>query len=49
MLGNFLLMLAAVLFLIAAVWNPEPHRFRLVAAGLFCWSLGVLLSSYHIG
>lgn len=41
-----LLVLAFCLFTIAAVWNPPPPApwfGRLVAAGLACWSLSVLL------
>jgi len=49
MLSNFLLMLSAVLFFIATVWNPEPHRFRLVSAGLFCWVLAILLAAFRVG
>lgn len=36
----FLVVLASVLFFLAAVWPAppsEPHRTRLIAAGLFCW------------
>ena len=37
---NLILMVFGfVLFVIAAVWNPEPHRHRLIAAGLACWIL----------
>ena len=38
----FLLVLAVVLFFIAAVAWPapvEPYRTKLIAAGLFCWAL----------
>ena len=38
----FLVVLAVVLFFIAAVAWPapvEPYRTKLIAAGLFCWSL----------
>lgn len=38
----FLMVLAAVLFFVAAVFGPEPYRQRLVAAGLFCWVLAEL-------
>jgi len=37
-----LVVLATVLFFIAAVAWPgpvEPYRTKLIAAGLFCWSL----------
>jgi hypothetical protein len=40
--GLFLMILAVVLFFIAAVAWPapvEPYRAKLIAAGLFCWSL----------
>jgi len=38
----FLVVLACVLFFVAAVAWPapiEPYRTKLIAAGLFCWSL----------
>ena len=41
-LKGFLFVLALVLFFLAAVlWAApaEPHRLRLVSAGLFCWAL----------
>ena len=34
---------AFVLFAIAAAWNAEPWRYRLVAAGLACWVLSTFL------
>jgi hypothetical protein len=47
MIGLILLVFAFVLFTIAAVWQPAPPSpwfGRLVAAGLACWVLSVLLS-----
>jgi len=41
------LVLALVLFFIAAVFIsiiPEPHRARLIAAGLFFWVLAQIVS-----
>lgn len=32
-----LLVFGFVLFAVAAIWNPEPHRHRLIAAGLAFW------------
>jgi hypothetical protein len=43
MLTTILLVFAFVLFAIAAAWNAEPYRYRLVAAGLACWSLAELV------
>lgn len=45
-LGVILMVAAFVLFLLSAVlWPPtvDPYRFRLVAAGLACWSLAILV------
>jgi hypothetical protein len=38
-----LLVLAFVLFLLAAVGVPAPPRFNLMAGGLACWVLSVIL------
>lgn len=41
-LGLVLMLLALVFFFIAATAWPapiEPYRLKLIAAGLFCWSL----------
>jgi hypothetical protein len=38
----FLIVLACVLFFVAAVAWPapvEPYRTKLIAAGLFCWAV----------
>lgn len=40
----FLLVLACVLFFIAAVAWPapvEPYRTKIIAAGLFCWAVAM--------
>jgi hypothetical protein len=47
-LADFLMLLAVVLFFLATigyVWKPEPWPWntRLIAAGLFCWSLSEIL------
>jgi len=39
-----ILMVAAfVLFILATIGIPSPPRFNLMAGGLACWSLAVLL------
>jgi hypothetical protein len=48
-LGSFFMLLAVVLFFLASVgyaWSPTPWPWngRLIAAGLFCWSLSTLLT-----
>ena len=51
MLTIILLVFAFVLFVIAAVWQPAPPSpwfGRLVAAGLACWVLSVLLGGMHM-
>ena len=39
----FLMVLAAVLELLAALGIPSPPRFNLMAAGLFFWFLAILM------
>ena len=40
------LLVAAVLFAVAALWAPPtPPRFNLVAAGLFCFTAAWLFAS----
>ena len=42
----FLIMLAVVLFFVAAIPYPTPEppwKFRLIAAGLFCWCLSTII------
>jgi len=41
MLGTILLVVALVLFILAAI--PIPSRFNLMAAGLAVWVLSILL------
>jgi hypothetical protein len=43
MVSLALLIAAFVLFVIAAIGVPVPPRFNLIAAGLACWSLSLLL------
>ena len=47
---SILMVLAFVLFLLAAFvpfGEPrEPYRYRLVAAGLACWSLAIILTGF---
>jgi hypothetical protein len=38
-----LLVLAFVLFLLSAIGVPSPPRFNLMAGGLACWVLSVIL------
>jgi hypothetical protein len=49
-LSTILMVFAFVLFAIAAIWNPapDPQRGRLIAAGLACWSLSIILSGWHL-
>jgi hypothetical protein len=47
-LASFFMLLAVVLFFFASVgyaWSPTPWPWngRLIAAGLFCWSLSAVL------
>lgn len=46
-LADFCMLLAVVLFFLATVgyvWKPDgPWNTRLIAAGLFCWSLSEIL------
>jgi len=39
---------AFVLFVIEAIWPDEPHRHRLIAAGLACWTLAIILTGFHL-
>jgi asparagine N-glycosylation enzyme membrane subunit Stt3 len=43
MVTFLLLLAAAICFIVAAVWQPQPTRVNLVAAGLFFWVLSVLI------
>ena len=50
-LSTILMVFAFVLFAIAAIWNPaptDPARTRLIAAGLACWSLAILLAGFKL-
>jgi hypothetical protein len=47
MISTILLVLAFVLFLLAAAGVPAPPRFNLVAAGLACWVLASLVPVIH--
>jgi hypothetical protein len=51
MLTLILLVFAFVLFAIAAIWNPQapsPWFSRLVAAGLACWVLSLILAGHNL-
>ena len=43
MLTTILLIFAFVLFVLAAIGIPTPPRFNLIAAGLACWVLALLI------
>ncbi len=43
MLTAFLLLLALVVFLVAAFWTPEPNRGKMACIGLACVTLAELL------
>lgn len=50
-LGTILIVAAFILFLLAAIaWHPpvEPYRTRLVAAGLACWTLSILIGGVRL-
>ena len=42
-IGLILMVAAFVLFLLAALGIPSPPRFNLMAGGLACWALAVIL------
>ncbi len=52
MLGLILMVAAFVLFVIAAIWpmwGPDgPHRLSVVASGLACWALSILLAGHAL-
>lgn len=48
MISLALLIAAFVLFVIAAIGVPTPPRFNLMAAGLACWSLSLLLGGMKL-
>lgn len=50
MLTLILLVFALALFTISAIWNPptEPWWHRLVAAGLACWVLSIILTGHPL-
>ncbi len=43
MIATVLLIAAFILFLLAAIGVPSPPRFNLIAAGLACWVLALLI------
>lgn len=47
MIGLILLVFSFVCFTLAAFWNPAPPRINLIAVGLACWVLSVLIG--HVG
>lgn len=48
MLGNILMVAAFVLFVLSALGVPSPPRFNLMAGGLACWVLAILIGGVHI-
>lgn len=48
MVTLILLVAAFVLFLLSAIGVPSPPRFNLMAGGLACWVLSVILAGHGI-
>ena len=46
MLATILIVFALVFFVIAAAWNPEPYRVRLIAAGLAAYMGSILVGRF---
>jgi hypothetical protein len=46
MLTMFLVVLALALFFLSAIGVPDHPRFRLTAAGLFCWLLSTIIGKF---
>lgn len=45
MFSTILLVAAFILFVLSALGVPSPPRFNLMAAGLACWVLSILVPS----
>lgn len=45
MFSTILLVAAFILFVLASLGVPSPPRFNLMAAGLACWVLSILVPS----
>lgn len=45
MFATILLVAAFILFVLAALGVPSPPRFNLMAGGLACWVLSILVPS----
>lgn len=43
-----LLVFGFVFFAVAAAWNPEPYRYRLVATGLAFWVLAEIVTKFPL-
>ena len=43
MIATVLLIAAFILFVLAALGVPSPPRFNLMAGGLACWVLSILI------
>lgn len=48
MVTLILLVAAFVLFVLSAIGVPSPPRFNLMAGGLACWVLSVILGSHGL-
>ena len=46
LISTVLLVAAFILFILAALGVPSPPRFNLMAGGLACWVLSILLGGY---
>jgi hypothetical protein len=42
-IGLILMVAAFILFLLSAIGVPTPPRFSLIAGGLACWTLAIIL------
>lgn len=49
MLSLIFLVAAIVLFILAGVGLPSPPRFNLLAFGLACWAISVLIGAHPLG
>lgn len=46
--GSILMIAAFILFLLGTIGIPVPPRFNMIAAGLACWSLAVILGNFKM-
>lgn len=45
LVGQILLIAAFILFVLSVIGVPSPPRFNLLAGGLACWVLSIILST----